>query len=358
MKRSFALSLVALTGCTHGGQTCTFPSGGGTAKIAATCLDGSLIGVDGDALIAYGSSSADSHRAVFRLDTRLGTQTTLTNDVYVTTRPVVANGEIYFLACDDALTCAFEAIPTAGGPARTVVALTPEQTLSPNGVINGFVVDGASIYWSASAVWSAPLAGGTASRLADAHGVPDVYPGGVTSYDESLLAVDDTGLYAAYSGFCPTTLEKIALDGSSRAIIVNDEIGDLVARDGVVYWMEPSAVPENGSCSTGGGGSGGGCGGPEYGSVRSWSVDAGLQIVQDHIDGHGFLVVDSSVAWTVGGVGPSCQSPNLNGIVQVVGGVPTTLAKAGDEGVFYSMVTDGARLYAMTRSSIWRVPLR
>jgi len=346
MKRSLVLIVAVLVGCTRG-QTCTFPSGGGTAKIAAECLDGTLLGVDGDALIAYQLFNVPGPgTSAFRLDTRVGTRTTLTSDVYARPRPIVANGELYFLACDNtptSATCRFQAVPTAGGPARTIVELSPEQ--APGGLINGFAVDDASIYWIGSAVWSAPLAGGTGTQLADAHG------------DEKLVAVDATGLYAA-STVCPGAFEKISLDGSTRTPIINESIGSVAARDGVVYWMEPTSPPENGGCSSGGGGSGGGCGGPEFGSLRSWSADAGVQTVQTSIDGFGALVLDRSLVWTVGAVGPHCQSPNLNGIVQLVDGAPMTLVTSGDEGLFGSLVTDGLNLYGITPASIWRVPFR
>ena len=335
---------------------CTFPSTAGTAKIEAKCVDGSLVGADGDALITFGQAGTGKLE-VHRFDLKLGTDTTLTENVYVGSRPVVAKGEVYFLNCDTVSPCEFQAVPTSGGPPRTVVQVTDDQLALPLPKINGFVVDASSIYWASNALWSAPLTGGTPTRLADLDGQPT--EGGGRYYDESVLSIDETGLYAAYLLSCPTTLERIALDGSSRAMIENGVVGNVAARDGVVYWTVPVASPDNGCAQSGGGGSGGSCGVADGdGALQYWSADAGAQTVEAQIDGRGALVVDKSVAWTVGGVESGCVASSASSIMELVGGMPTTVATAANEGPFYSMVTDGTYLYAETRSYVWRVPFR
>jgi hypothetical protein len=348
------VAVLATSGCARS-RACTFPEGDGTDRITADCLFDRfpLLGVDGDALLAVGGPDVarpNGAYAIQRLDTRRGTLTIVAQDVFDafgSSKPIVANGEVYYLACDSTITnCSIQAIRSAGGAERTVVNLTSDQL-----PIRGFVVDSSSVYWINSGVWSAPLAGGTATRLADAHS------SGVGIYDEKLLSVDDTGLYAEYSTTCPNVLEKIALDGSSRTMVANDALGAVFARDGIVYWMEPRSIPDNFECfQSGGGGSGGGCGGAgEYGSLRSWSADTGVQIVQDHIDGFGVIVGAPSIAWTVEDV---CQAPTVNAIVQLIDGAPTNIATSGNEGPFFTVVTDGTNLYANDWTSIWRVPLR
>jgi len=138
MKHSFVLIVVMVAGCTHA-PTCILSDDGGPGRIPAACLDGTLLGVDGDGLLAVALAHPPSagYQEVDRLDLRLGTRTTITGSVFSLSRPVVANGEVYFLACADntnATGCAIRAVPSAGGtPHGHLVRAARRRRSDPTG---------------------------------------------------------------------------------------------------------------------------------------------------------------------------------------------------------------------------------
>ena len=187
------------------------------------------------------------------------------------------------------------------------------------------MADAQSVYWLADGIWSAPRAGGTATRIYDTGG-----DAAAPSRVAGALAVHGSALYAALPD--AGTVLTMGLDGSGATALSTGEANPtrVVSSGSAVYWLDLGTPGID--CT------------PDDGSLRAWSGGSASTLVQGIGGGADLAIAGGAVLFTADG--RYCNVPGLVGsVTEVTLATSAQTALAAQQLGPQTVVTDGVDVY-------------